>query len=134
MILYQYSYFVLLVFLQILMVLGIGLLLSGANVYFRDVRHFVNLLMPMLFYSTPVVYPISYVPVNWHVAGRSIPLRSIYEMNPLVHLVSAYRALMYDLRFPSTASLAYIAIWSVGLVLIGQFVFNRLEHRLAEEV
>lgn len=60
---------VLLVILQTLLVLGIGLLLSGANVYFRDVRHFVNLLMPMLFYSTPVVYPISYVPVNWQVGG-----------------------------------------------------------------
>ena len=125
---------VLLVVLQTLLVLGIGLLLSGANVYFRDVRHFVNLLMPMLFYSTPVVYPISYVPVHWHVAGRSIPLRSIYEMNPLVQLVSAYRALLYDLRFPSIGSLAYIAVWSIGLVLIGQFVFNRLDHRLAEEV
>jgi ABC-type polysaccharide/polyol phosphate export permease len=125
---------VLLVILQTLLVLGIGLLLSGANVYFRDVRHFVNLLMPMLFYSTPVVYPISYVPVNWQVAGRSIPLRSIYEMNPLVQLVGAYRALLYDLTFPSIGSLAYIAVWSIGLVLIGQFVFNRLDHRLAEEV
>lgn len=55
-------------------------------------------------------------------------------MNPLVQLVGAYRALLYDLTFPSIGSLAYIAVWSIGLVLIGQFVFNRLDHRLAEEV
>lgn len=125
---------IVLVVLQSLMVLGIGLLLSGANVYFRDVRHFVTLIMPVLFYSTPIVYPITTVPETWNVAGRSIPLREIYGYNPLVRLVSAYRDAMYSLRMPSWTTLGYIAIWAIGLVLVGQWVFNRLDHRLAEEV
>jgi ABC-2 type transport system permease protein len=124
----------LLVVLQSLMVLGIGLLLSGANVYFRDVRHFVTLIMPVLFYSTPIVYPITTVPQTWNVAGHSIPLRQIYSYNPLVRLVTAYRDAMYSLRMPSWTTLGYIAIWAIGLVLVGQWVFNRLDHRLAEEV
>ena len=68
---------IVLVVLQSLIILGIGLMLSGANVYFRDFRHFVTLLMPALFYSTPIVYPISTVPSVVHIAGRSIPLRTL---------------------------------------------------------
>lgn len=123
-----------LVLLQSLMVLGIGLLLSGANVYFRDVRHFVTLIMPVLFYSTPIVYPITTVPVTWHIGNFDIPLRQIYSYNPLVRLVTAYRDAMYSLRMPSWTTLGYIALWAIGLVLVGQWVFNRLDHRLAEEV
>ena len=88
-----------LVVLQAVMVLGIGLLLSGANVYFRDVRHFVNLIMPVLFYSTPIVYPITQVPVTWHVAGHAIPLRRLYMLNPLARLVT-------DLGLSGSASAA----------------------------
>ena len=123
-----------LVVAQTLIVLGVGLLLSAANVYFRDVRHFVALIMPVLFYSTPIVYPITTVPKVWHVAGRAIPLRTIYGFNPLGRLVTAYRDALYSLRMPSWTSLGYLALWAVGLVLVGQYVFNRLDHRLAEEV
>ena len=125
---------VVLVAIQTVMVLGIGLLLSAANVYFRDVRHFVTLIMPVLFYSTPVVYPITTVPETWNVAGYTIPLRQIYTYNPLVRLVTAYRDALYSLRMPSWETLGYIALWAIGLVLVGQYVFNRLDHRLAEEV
>jgi ABC-2 type transport system permease protein len=123
-----------LVVAQTLIVLGVGLLLSAANVYFRDVRHFVALIMPVLFYSTPIVYPITTVPKVWHVAGRTVPLRTIYGYNPLVRLVMAYRDALYSLRMPSWTTLGYLALWAVGLVLVGQYVFNRLDHRLAEEV
>lgn len=125
---------VVLVVLQTLMVLGIGLLLSGANVYFRDVRHFVTIIMPVLFYSTPIVYPMSEVPQVKTIAGYEIPVRTIYGFNPLVRLVTAYRDALYSLRMPSWTTLGYLALWAIGLVLVGQYVFNRLDHRLAEEV
>ena len=125
---------VVLVAIQTVMVLGIGLLLSAANVYFRDVRHFVTLIMPVLFYSTPIVYPMSEVPQVKTIAGYEIPVRTIYGFNPLVRLVTAYRDALYSLRMPSWTTLGYLALWAIGLVLVGQWVFNRLDHRLAEEV
>ena len=39
-----------------------------------------------LFYSAPIVYPITFVPTTAHVLGMTIPLRTIYELNPLVTL------------------------------------------------
>ncbi len=87
-----------------------------------------------LFYSAPIVYPISVVPKTAHIAGVEIPLRAIYNLNPLVQLIGCYRSAMYDLRFPSVLSLLYLVAWSIALVALGLVVFQKLDHRLAEEV
>jgi len=104
------------------------------NVYFRDVQHLISIALMALFYSAPIVYPISVVPEEADVLGRTIPLRDIYELNPLVVLVECYRDAMYDLRFPPLLSVLYLIGWSVLLMAIGLAVFQKLDHRLAEEV
>jgi ABC-type polysaccharide/polyol phosphate export permease len=126
---------VVIVLIQTAFVLGIGLVLSVTNVYFRDVKHFIGIANQALFYSLPIVYPISYV-ADKHptILGWQVPLLTIYELNPLVRLVEMYRDVLYDLRFPSLTSMAYVVAWSAALLAIGLFVFKRLDRRLAEEV
>jgi ABC-type polysaccharide/polyol phosphate export permease len=80
------------------------------------------------------VYPISVVPNQAHIAGMAIPLGTIYRLNPLVQLIECYRDAMYDLRFPPLIAVLYLIAWSVALVGIGLVVFQKLDHRLAEEV
>jgi lipopolysaccharide transport system permease protein len=123
-----------LVVIQSFFVLGIGFLLSVLNVYFRDVQHLVSITLMALFYSAPIVYPISVVPEKAHVAGMTIPLRTIYDLNPLVVLVELYRDAMYDLRFPPVLDVLYLIGWSIVLMAIGLAVFQKLDRRLAEEV
>jgi ABC-type polysaccharide/polyol phosphate export permease len=74
------------------------------------------------------------VPETADVAGIEIPVRQIYELNPLVSMVGAYRDVLYDLRFPSFTDVGYFALWAVGLLAFGWWLFMRLEGRLAEEV
>jgi ABC-type polysaccharide/polyol phosphate export permease len=120
--------------IQTLFVLGVGLLLSVLNVYFRDVKHLMAIVLQALFYSAPIVYPMSLVPEKADLFGWVIPLRTIYELNPLVTLVETYRDVLYDLRFPPLGDMAYLVAWSVGVFAVGLWVFNRLDGRLAEEV
>jgi ABC-type polysaccharide/polyol phosphate export permease len=81
--------------------------------------------MQVLFYSTPIVYPLSVVPddVLW-----------LYELNPLVRFIEAFRNILYDLRFPSLVTTLYLLAWSAGMVAFGLWVFSKLDRRLAEEV
>jgi ABC-2 type transport system permease protein len=123
-----------LIALEATFVFGIALMLSVFNVYFRDVQHFVNILLMMLFYTVPIVYPIRYVPVQAHVFGMEIPLRRIYSLNPLVRIVGAFRDVLYDLRFPPLWDIAYVLLWAIGMVVFGMWVFGKLDRRLAEEV
>lgn len=123
-----------LIFLETLLVLGAGLFLSVANVYFRDVKHIIGIAMQALFYSTPIIYPLSVVPDTADVLGLEIPIGDIYRLNPLVQMVQAYRSVLYDLRFPPLDTMLYLIGWSVGVLLIGYWFFERHQRRLAEEV
>jgi ABC-type polysaccharide/polyol phosphate export permease len=123
-----------LIALETLFVLGVGLFLSVANVYFRDVKHFIAIAMQALFYATPIVYPISVVPDTAEVLGVSIPLGTIYRLNPLVQIVQSFRAVLYDLRFPPLDSMLYLIGWAVGALVFGYWFFERHQRRLAEEV
>jgi ABC-type polysaccharide/polyol phosphate export permease len=121
-----------LVVIQSVFVLGIGLMLSVLNVYFRDVKHFIGIALQALFYSAPIVYPISFVE---DAAKRtSFPLMFVYDLNPLVRFVEAYRDVLYDLRFPPLFDVLYISAWAAAMLGLGLLVFHRLDRRLAEEV
>jgi ABC-2 type transport system permease protein len=123
-----------LVALQFLFVTGIGLALSVMNVYFRDVQHLIGIVVQLWFYATPIVYPITVVPEKATILGVRVPLRFIYNLNPMVGFVQCYRAALYDLRFPPIGVLLYITCMSVAALLVGFAVFAKLEPRLAEEL
>ncbi|MFC8192700.1 ABC transporter permease [Cellulomonas sp. NPDC057328] len=116
--------------------LGLGLMLSVVNVYFRDVAHFVSLFMQVWFYTTPIIYPLTLIQGvqdgdGW--ASR-LPLEQIYSVNPMVGFVEAVRDMLYSGTVPSWVSLGYCLAVTAVLLWLGNRVFARLEGRLAEEL
>ena len=111
--------------IQSAFVLGLGLLLSVLNVYFRDIQHFVGIFLQIWFYASPIVYPISVVPEG---------VRFAYGLNPMVRFAEAYRDLLYDLRFPPLLDVLYLVGVSAGALVVGMLLFARLEPKLAEEL
>ena len=87
-----------LVVLELGFALGIGLALSVANVYFRDIEHFLGILLNVWFYATPILYPITQVPEETELFGYEIPMRSIVEANPMAGFAEAFRDCFYELR------------------------------------
>jgi ABC-2 type transport system permease protein len=120
--------------IQTVFVLGIGLMLSVLNVYFRDVQHLINIVLQLWFYATPIVYPITVVPEKATVAGIQVPVRSLYGLNPMVRFVDAYRDVFYNLRMPTATDMVFITLASAVVLLLGIFTFSRLEPKLAEEL
>jgi ABC-type polysaccharide/polyol phosphate export permease len=114
---------------------GLGLMLSVANVYFRDSSHFVAIAMQVLFYATPVIYPITLVSnvrpdslvARWHIDG-------LYMANPMVHFVEAFRDLLYEQHLPSLATTGIVLLSAVASICLGWAVFARFSKRLAEEL
>jgi ABC-2 type transport system permease protein len=125
----------LLLVIQGAFVYGIALGLGAINVYFRDVQHFLAIALQLWFYATPVVYPASLVQSRTaHLFGHDFAVWSIYRLNPMVRFVGMYRNLMYDLRFPPAADLAYVTGCAIISVLVGRWIFMKLEPRFAEEM
>jgi ABC-2 type transport system permease protein len=118
-----------LMLIQTAFVLGIALMLSVLNVYFRDTQHLIGIVLQVWFYATPIIYPLSLV--QQHISGW---LYKLYEANPMAQFAQAYRNLMYDLRWPTAGNIAYVVLVSAATLVAGAFVFRRFEGRLAEEL
>ncbi|MGH9180062.1 MAG: ABC transporter permease [Acidimicrobiales bacterium] len=124
----------LLIVVLTLFVTGLGLAFSVLNVYFRDVQHLVTIMFQVWFYMNPIVYPITLVPEKTKVLGIEVPARTIYELNPMVGFVEAFRDLLYHLRMPPAGDLAYLLAVSSLVFAGGMAIFAKLEGRLAEEL
>ncbi|WP_100814095.1 ABC transporter permease [Microbacterium lacus] len=115
---------------------GFALMLSVANVYFRDTQYLMGLLFQLWFYATPIIYPLSYVAdlsVNTGgIAGTNITPLDLFRLNPMEGFVDIFRTMLYDNRAPEPISFLICAAWAAAALTIGLFVFQRRDARLAE--
>ena len=121
-----------LMILQLLFTVGLALMISAANVYFRDIQHFLLVALQPWMFLTPILYPLNLVPSDKEFLG--ISYRTLYQLNPMVSWTKAYRNVLYDLTFPSLERWLAILASTFIVLLLGFKVFNRLEPRMAEEV
>ena len=115
---------------------GLALLLSVANVYFRDTQYFVTIALQMWMYLTPVIYPVHLVTDLSKSAGglfgTEITLSNIYHLNPMEHFLVLFRNVMYDNRWPEPSEWLVCLAWAVAVFVVGLVVFRRNEKKLAE--
>lgn len=110
---------------QFLVVLGPGYLLASLEVEFRDVGHLIAVALIPMFYATPVFYSAAQVPARY---------RTVYGLNPVNRLITAYRDVVVDGRWPDPVPLLVLAVASTALVVVGRRVFERGAHRFAEQL
>jgi ABC-2 type transport system permease protein len=108
---------------------GVGLVLSVANVYYRDVGYLVAVLLNLLFYATPIVYPETLV----HNRGP-IFIQVAVAINPIHHFVRAMRDAVYLLQWPSPVDLLTLVGFAAGTFFAGWIVFRRFGDTVSEEL
>jgi ABC-2 type transport system permease protein len=126
--------------------LGLGLLFGGLNVLFRDSENFVDLILMMATWLSPVLY-------TWEKVRNALPetLWTVYQLNPgtiavqLAHYAFWLPAENVETHFATTPGSGpvapgfgwwvLVAVVASTLVLVtGQVVFRRLEGRFAQEL
>jgi ABC-type polysaccharide/polyol phosphate export permease len=116
---------VMLVFLAMFS-MGVGLFVSVFNVFYRDVGYLVSIGMQVLFYATPIIYPLSLIDIEW--------VSDIIRLNPLTQLVEWSRDAFYNLTWPSLASFGLTTIACALTFVIGWAIFNVKARNIAEEL
>ena len=111
--------------IQYILLLGIGFIVSSVTVYFRDLEHIIGVILMAAFYGTPIVYRLSDLPAN---------LQVIMQLNPMTHLINAYRDIFYYHQMPDMKILLILLGGSVLLTIIGYFIFKKLQKGFAEEL
>lgn len=113
------------VILQFAFVLGLTLLVSGLNVYFRDLEQIVNIGTLAWQFLSPVMYSVSTVPEA---------LRPVFYLNPMTSIIISYRNILYDKVLPDFSTLISTLVFAVIFIVIGFVSFQRLQRGFAEEL
>ena len=115
---------------------GLAMILSIANVFFRDLAYLLTVILQFWFYLTPILYPISLVDnqsAEWGgLLGTPITLADIYRVNPMEPYVAIFRDLLYHNTFPEASSVIAAVSWAVVTFALGLWYFTKTEKRLAE--
>ena len=117
--------------------LAFGILLAAVNVYLRDIQYLVEVLMMLLMWASPIVYPWSRVK---SILGDGWLLQ-VYTDNPITLAVLGFQRAMWTAgagvaEYPDYLWLRMIVALVVGLALVFAFqrVFARLEGNFAQEL
>ena len=111
--------------LHMLFTLGLSFMIATATVFYRDVRHFTEIFLTLLFWLTPIIYEI-----------RSIPesLRKVIYFNPLSFFILSYQDILYRHEVPSSLRCIILVALSALSLVLGYLVANRHKSQFAEEV
>ena len=107
---------------QLVLILGCSLLVGTINVFFRDLEHLTEVGLTLLFYVTPIIYPLDLVPEEY---------KPFLLLNPMTALIEGWHDVLVDNDLPS------LDIWpafllSVVLLGLGVWVYNKLQRHFAD--
>ena len=113
------------VLLLVLFTLGVTLLTSAINVFYRDVSPVVQIGLQLWLYLTPVAYPLSAVPEKY---------RSYFLLNPLTGVVEGLRAVLVFDQAPDWDVVSISAALIVGLLIASIALFKSTDKYFADVI
>jgi lipopolysaccharide transport system permease protein len=105
--------------------LAIGIIISSLTTKYRDLINIVPFAVSLLMYATPVIYPISVIPIKY---------RWIIEINPLTPLIESFRFIFLGSDQISWGQLIYCFFFTLVMFFIGLILFNKTEKTFMDTV
>lgn len=114
-----------LMFLHAVFTLGLGCIISTLTVFYRDMRHFIEIFMMLLFWLTPIVYDIQSI---------SGSMRKFILANPMAYFIIGYQEIFYYQKIPAASHLLVLALFTLIAFGLGTWCFSSNKARFPEEV
>jgi ABC-type polysaccharide/polyol phosphate export permease len=109
---------------QVVFTAGIGLIISMANLFLRDVKYLFEVVLTVWMFATSVVYPIENIGGKWAAILKTI--------NPMTPIIDGYRATILRGQLPAPVPFAVATIVAFVTLGVGWLMFHRAEFRFAE--
>ena len=120
----KYVYYLpLILIIHLVFTLGLALVVSCANVYFRDIGHILGIMLIFWFYMTPIFYPASMIPSQ---------LYRLYLLNPMASIINIYRDVLFEGNAPSPGNLLTLMLFAGAVSLCAYFIFKKYENSFAK--
>lgn len=108
------------VLLQLLLQVGMAWILATIYVFFRDVMQMLGFVLSILFYLSPILYPVE---------GR---FERFFLWNPLTPLLGLFRSAMLGVPLPALPSVVFLLTVTFGVCAGGLWFFRRARPSLAD--
>lgn len=108
--------------------LGFGIIISSFTTKYRDLAILFTFVIQLWMYATPIIYPLSVMKENYE------KYMWIIQLNPLTSIIEATRYAFLGVGTFSWASLTYSFCFTIGIVLIGIVIFNKVERNFVDVV
>jgi len=115
----------LLLFIMAGLGLGFGIIISSLTTKYRDLRFLVQFGVQLLMFATPVIYPVSSIPIRF---------QKLIMLNPLSAVLETFRYAYLGEGTISLGQLAYSFGFMLAAILIGAVIFNRVETTFMDTV
>ena len=109
--------------LLLLLALGLMFLISTLTVLLRDIPQFLSVGMQLLFFLTPVIYPVEQFPEQF---------RYLFLINPIAPVIQGFRDVITFGRPPELISLCYPLACAAVALCVGYAVFKRFENEMTD--
>jgi len=113
------------VMVEMLFAASAGMLLSAANVGWRDISRGLPLVLFLMLYAVPVLYAPERVPAA---------IRPVYDLNPMAHLVDAFRAAVLGTHAVDVLGLVILAALGALMLVLAQRIFSVFDGVLADVI
>lgn len=113
------------ILIMALMGLGLGLIFSALTVKYRDLSYLLTFSVQLLMYATPILYPLSFAQGT---------LRNVIAFNPLTELFESFRYGLFSIGAINDTGIIYTVSFTLVVLILGIFVFNRVERSFMDTV
>lgn len=126
---------------QIIFTLGLVMLLGGLNVFYRDVIMILEVVVLAWFFLTPVFYSLEFFGESATIMGITFnPAQVMRWINPMASIIDGYRTVLwgtFESAGPVSMNPGYLLrtfVTALIILVLGYFVFNRLDHKFGERL
>ena len=102
--------------IQVLLIFGLSFGLGSIAVFFRDINQAIGMILNILFFLMPIVYPSTAIPQG---------LRWIFDINPFYFIVEMYRSFLIQGKIPGMFPVLYPLIFSLCIFFAGYYIFHK---------
>lgn len=132
---FNWLFVIVIIVMQYCLCMGLSLLVSSLNVYFKDTEHIVGVGLSVWFFVTPIIYPLTLIPAQY---------MKFYILNPMVSVIMGYRYFLLGQKIDFVSlgltKTQFLVSGSISVafcfltLILGYVVFSKLEPYFADEL
>lgn len=112
-------------FAQFIVTLSMAYIVAALNVPFRDLQYIVPIILQLGYFATPIFYDTAMLPAR---------AMEILSLNPMLHIIESYRAILIHAEWPDWDALAKLTVISIVGLACALLIFRKASQRFLEDI